>query len=187
MTLLIIQSKVIFYSQQVYLWPVGFTSRSFLSSTPSPLADSWLNAGSIIRLQRDGTLPLRFHCKSFEFRLPIKLKCNFPSFPRLFPVSRHRQRLCFFLPFLSVTALYLFRIKSRTFGAISNEAPRRYDAYTTFIAWKEMGSCPRLDEVNQRTFNCQMKRLLQNNEKRDGREGTKKTEQVFRRHFFYLL
>lgn len=43
-----------------------------------------------------------------------------------------------------------------------------------YCAKKEMESCPRLDEVNQRTFNCQMKRLLQNNEKRNERKETKK-------------
>lgn len=73
-------------------------ARSFLSSTPGPLADSWLNAGSIIRLQRDGTLPLRFRCESFEFRLPIKLKCNFPP---PFRLPRCRQRPSVFLSAIS--------------------------------------------------------------------------------------
>lgn len=173
-----------------FQWLMGFISRFFFSSsTPSPLADSWLNAGSIIRLQRDGTLPLRFRCESFEFRLPIKLKCNFPSFLPLFPLSRHRQRLSMFLSAISFRhRLYLSRIKSRTFGAISSEVLRRYDAYISFIARKETRSCPWLDEVNQRTFNCQMKRLLlQNDEKINGRIEIKKTVSILSLFFLSSL
>lgn len=120
-----------------FQWPMEDSPRAlFYPPTPGPLADSWLNAGSIIRLQRDGTLPLRFRRESFEFRLPIKLKCNFPSLPSTFPDSAiDEDRPCFSLRrfFLAVT-LYLSRTKSQTFGAITSEAPRYYDAYCSFTA-----------------------------------------------------
>lgn len=92
-----------------------------------------------------GTLPLRFRRESFEFRLPIKLKCNFPSSPPPlpFPLTYHRRRpsvfislspssfsLCFPLSLSPAITLYL----SRTFGAITSEAPRYYDAYCSFTA-----------------------------------------------------
>lgn len=169
-------------------WPVGDSPRAlFYPRTPGPLADSWLNAGSIIRLQRDGTLPLRFRRESFEFRLPIKLKCNFPSTP----LSSLTKAVRVSLPrhfFLAIT-LYLFRTKSQTFGAITSETSRYYDAYCFFIARNGAGGVVLATRWGQSvTVPYQIKRSLfccrTITKKRSGRE---KPEKLGQSHCYLFL
>lgn len=144
-------------------------------------------------------LPLRFRRESFEFRLPIKLKCNFPSPlpPPLPPTFPHRTidegRPCFSLRhfFLAIT-LYLSRMKSQTFGAITSETPRYYDAYCSFTErngagevvlatrWGQSATVPY--QIKRFSFCCWMI-----TKKRSGREEPGKAVYLYRRPFYLWI
>lgn len=147
----------------------------FLPSTPSPLANSWLNARSFD--YRASRLFRRFRRKSFEFRSAIKLKCNFPFRASWLSPRRSTSARC------TGVSIFYFAVESSSFSEVPIRVrkkrrarnktagtfvvagnPRRGDAYYSFI-WRNEGTrglrgSP-ADEDNQASWPRRMKKLRQ--------------------------